>query len=258
MINLGYWNGVVNAGDLCSEYLLTSYGYPYVINNKSPNLYMIGSIIGMCKKAIICGAGYSNPDETNKLLQPKDFYLVRGELSKQKCGNSNIPIGDPGLLVSKFLDGRNKQKTHTIGVIPHYVDWQFVTSKPLPKTYKVIDIRTNNFTRLFNEILSCDYVLSSSLHGMIFAHSFGIPAMQFKYNELYSKNDFKFKDYYSVYEDKLADICKVIEKHDDLSDPNILYIFKHASDQFAPTKDVINKIQNDIDAAVKSAIKTIG
>lgn len=49
--------------------------------------------------------------------------------------------------------------------------------------------------QLFDFISSCRIVLASSLHAIIFAHSFGVPAIFFS-----DVDGYKFKDYYSVYD----------------------------------------------------------
>lgn len=48
---------------------------------------------------------------------------------------------------------------------------------------------------LFDFIMSCKVIVSSSLHGIIFAHSFGVPALYW-----HGQISSKFKDYYSVYD----------------------------------------------------------
>ena len=48
---------------------------------------------------------------------------------------------------------------------------------------------------LFEFIQSCRVVVASSLHAIIFSHSFGVPALFFS-----DVDGYKFQDYYSVYD----------------------------------------------------------
>jgi len=60
---------------------------------------------------------------------------------------------------------------------------------------KIVNLLTNNIEKTTDEILSCDRIISSSLHGMIVAHAYGIPAIWIKFsNNLYG-DDVKFDDY---------------------------------------------------------------
>ena len=77
--------------------------------------------------------------------------------------------------------------------------------------YKVINMATNDLESLFEEICKSELVISSSLHGIIFAHSFGVPAIHIEETDIGSKDNFKFKDYYSV-----LDIDYVKYKSDDI------------------------------------------
>ena len=62
-------------------------------------------------------------------------------------------------------------------------------------------MNNNDVEKTLTEINKCDFICSSSLHGIIFAHSYGIPAVHVELKELESKKNFKFKDYYSVFDD---------------------------------------------------------
>lgn len=56
---------------------------------------------------------------------------------------------------------------------------------------------------VLEEICSCQYIVSSSLHGLIIADSYNIPNGRIKLNELDDSNDYKFKDYYSSLNEEL-------------------------------------------------------
>ena len=73
------------------------------------------------------------------------------------------------------------------------------------------------FTDILDFIAGSKVILSSSLHGLIFSHSLGVPALY-----LSNQSPYKFKDYYSVYDridykelDTWTTLASAIRKIDD-------------------------------------------
>ena len=96
--------------------------------------------------------------------------------------------------------------TDQICVIPHLRDEQshflnYVIKKH-PEIIKVISVAKAT-EKVADEINSCKLVLSSSLHGLIVADSFGVPNMHLVLSDnLLSPNhlrggEYKFRDYFS-------------------------------------------------------------
>lgn len=54
---------------------------------------------------------------------------------------------------------------------------------------------TNDIELKTNEILSCKKIVSSSLHGLIVAHAYGIPAIWQKFSDNIFGDDIKYIDY---------------------------------------------------------------
>ena len=100
----------------------------------------------------------------------------------------------------------NIKKTDKIGVIPHYRDEQshYLNDiiKKNPKIFKIIPVGQAP-EKVADEIKSCKLILSSSLHGLIVADSFGVPNMHLVLSDnLQSSNhlrggEYKFRDYFS-------------------------------------------------------------
>ena len=118
---------------------------------------------------------------------------------------------DPGLLISSIFPLEKKQRTK-ICIIPHYVD-HFIVTKALNKkkvTTKIvtkagkqksqikmiqISSNANDFSKFAEhvptEVLNCKKVLSSSLHGLIVSHSYGIPGTINSLSDKIAGGDFK-------------------------------------------------------------------
>lgn len=152
-----------------------------------------------------------------------------------------IALGDPGLLLSRFFKPKTI-KSYNICIISHYIDFEFFKKTYENKLY-IINMGINNIEEIANSINKCNFTFSSSLHGIIFSHSLGIPSVHLENNLLSSINNFKFKDYYSI-----LDISYIKE---DLKKENINNIIEKYSNnklryKFLPSKTVINQIQENL------------
>lgn len=141
----------------------------------------------------------------------------------------DLVLCDPGLMMSRlYSPDKPVKKTHKVGIIPHYVDEARIRRKYGSK-YHIISMCTSDMERLANDILSCEVILSSSLHGIIFAHSYGIPAYHVQFTDFFNNGNFKFADYYSsfgnqvkykkfVYKDFNLNVDEVLEFHENNKD----------------------------------------
>jgi pyruvyltransferase len=72
-----------------------------------------------------------------------------------------------------------EKKKNEIGIIPHYLDLAYFKVN-YSKEYKIIDLTTNDVEGIITEICSCKKILSTSLHGIIVAQAYNIPALWIK------------------------------------------------------------------------------
>lgn len=163
------------------------------------NVYVTsGSILAQIdKNCIVWGSGLI--EKSTKV--PKAIFLaVRGPLTrqillKQGCTVPEI-YGDPALLLPMFYSPK-KTKTHTIGIIPHYVDYQKVSKWYENDTnIKVVNLLNNNVEEVINEILFCENIVSSSLHGIIVPQAYDIPSAWVKFSDKIFGDNIKFYDYF--------------------------------------------------------------
>ena len=100
--------------------------------------------------------------------------------------------GDPALLVPYFFPEfkRKENPRHEFIIIPHYSDIPL-----FPKSLgEHIIYPTDLWSDVIENILDSKFVISSSLHGLVLAEAFGIPARYVRVSE--NEPLFKYQDYY--------------------------------------------------------------
>jgi hypothetical protein len=196
---------VPNAGDLVTPFLLRQYGFTPV-HSWPPKARLIGcgSLLRYLDAeydGCILGSGFLRDGEASPL--PKARVLaVRGAKSRDRIGAPvSTPLGDPGLLMARFCQN-DLPKKYTLGVLPHYVDKENAAMLALMRRYPqethFIDIQTTP-EQVMEEIARCQYLLSSSLHGCIFADALKVPVIWPAVAGHEEERDFKFADYASIY-----------------------------------------------------------
>lgn len=228
-MNLYWWNEIPNVGDSASRYLISRLSSDSIVW-KMPHFTILGGTKRMIKKLIrekqldlsikgyvfpwekcIFGIGsildYSNRKtivwgsgfrEEYSKFNGGEILSVRGKLSANKLKRigylENIPIGDPALLLPLVYNPCRK-KQGGIKLVPHFMEYDEIF-KEYGSRYDVIDIRTDDVESFIDQIIDSDYILSTSLHGIIIAHAYGIPALWIKKGYIASSG-FKFYDYFS-------------------------------------------------------------
>lgn len=179
----------------------------FVPRNSLRNLLTI--IIGRTNRRslVLWSAGFLQTPTGREISTRKNIVVasVRGELSKkwvEKILNRKLDCttGDAGLLAADLITSP-KIKKYDVGIIPHDKDRTDVIVGELQKNLSssiVIDVQ-GDVMDVLEQIASCRTVVSSSLHGLIFADSFHIPNLHIIISDRLSGDGFKFKDYYSCY-----------------------------------------------------------
>jgi pyruvyltransferase len=230
---LKYYDLEHNWGDTVNPYIFEKVtGINAISSNsmfnflKKPEILGVGSIIvGDLSNYIIWGSGVIS-EKTTLLNKPKEVLAVRGLNTLKKIrevgGNCEI-FGDPVLLFPEIFSAENSVKKYKYGIVPHFKDKSSIGIQKISELQnpeiKIIDIQsgTEDFV---NDILSCESILSSSLHGLVLAEAYGIPTCRVVFSEKLLGGDFKFYDYYSGVGIKTME---TVFLHDDISDlKNIL------------------------------------
>lgn len=166
---------------------------------ETPNLIAIGSILHWADgNSIVWGTGLIDAN-VRLAVKPKSVLAVRGPLTwemlrQQGVGSPRI-FGDPGVFLAQIYPKR--QPRWPLGIVPHYVDRSapFVL-RAAASGARIIDV-SEPIEQYAAALSSCERILSSSLHGLVFAHAYGIPAAWIRLSDRVLGDGFKFYDYYS-------------------------------------------------------------
>lgn len=168
-----------------------------------------GSVIQMvvrrraANQPAIWGGGFISAPRADEARPVLDLRAVRGTLTRARVDSLSprtVALGDPGLLAPLLLDG-TVRKRHVLGVVPHYRD----AAHPLVEAFRslgpgvrVIDVGWTP-QEVAREVASCDSVISSSLHGLIFSDALGVPNAHITLGDKLKGGLYKFRDYYSAF-----------------------------------------------------------
>lgn len=223
-----YWWDGQNVGDLVTPYFLREVcGYDdledfYVPEDKLPPLpskvdrllsffitraperrvdaaISCGSIMRLARPGVsVYGSGIRDRDQHVRQAQ---YHSVRGPLTRARileAGFDCPPIyGDPALLLSRYYTPTCESESAKLGIMPHLSDYDDVLSVYTDiNNVKIINMECGDIEHVIEEMVTCDYVISSSLHGIIFANSYSKPVRWIKFSDRVYGDDTKFYDHF--------------------------------------------------------------
>jgi pyruvyltransferase len=208
-------NKIGNFGDLLTRYIfekLTGYTHKFIDirqNKDEYNYVAVGSIINLVNdKSIVWGSGII--EKSLQKINPYKIHCVRGPRTREALKNININVsekyGDPALLLPLIYNTKPIKK-YKIGMIPHACDYNdicnlFKNNNNIHIINLIISNTDEKIQEIIDEICSCEFIFSSSLHGVIVSNCYNIPVIRFKLNKL-GGDDIKFIDYFeSIYSNK--------------------------------------------------------
>lgn len=167
------------------------------------------------KDLYVWGSGYIRNVTPPIYSERVKILALRGQFSHLPSGAGGIALGDPGLLCDRLFP-KPTSKRYSIGIVPHYWNKNDIAFIKLINKYpalKVIDVGDDpiEVIRLIGE---CEFIFSSSLHGLIIADSFGIPNQWVEFDTTIYGNGWEFKDYYSVFPMEPSAPIKLSETED--------------------------------------------
>ena len=204
-IVLEYWKRKPNVGDLLApiiyDYMLQRYRLSKnVLVNKRVHLLTVGSLIGLMPfDAVIWGSGIHRVNIAQMVVKNRktiayDVRAVRGPVTKLILDISGYTcpevFGDPAVLMKLIYQPKSIKKEYEVSVIYHL----FHKSASHKDGIHYIDTETSDYKFFIDEIVKSKVVISSSLHGIILAETYGVPAIFL--SEGMDEEIIKFFDWY--------------------------------------------------------------
>ena len=187
-----------------SERKVISYMWSFVSFFRPKNYMCIGSIVDTKtnRESIIWGSGAMYGDENIRIKKPYEVCAVRGPRTRRYLIDQGINCpeiyGDPAIFLP-FIYKREKLKKYKLGIIPHYIDYNLGNVQEfVAGNSDVAIINMKNYERwqdVVDLICSCEFIASSSLHGIIISDSYNVPNIWIRLSNMVKGGDFKFLDY---------------------------------------------------------------
>lgn len=209
------WFGKImprNFGDELNFYLLEILSGKNIVNAtntlfRGTKYLFIGSIIEKrsTPDSIIWGSGAIEGHPRELDAKPRSVLAIRGKLTKKYLEDYGVACpdiyGDPALLLPMVYAPKIEKK-YQLGIIPHFSEIhhpiveEFVSANK-DEVHLISLENYGDWHTVIDEILSCKYIVSSSLHGLIIADAYGIPNIWLNISGNLLGGEFKFRDYFS-------------------------------------------------------------
>lgn len=184
---------------------------------RTKHLLAVGSILSFGgADAAVWGSGVLSRDKVRQIREKKTLYrrkldvrAVRGPVTREVLMNAGYECpevyGDPAVLMPLIYPGEKPDRKYDVSVILHHRTSQengredpyhFELGQDLTHQRPVhfIDPKTDDYRWFIDEIRSSGFVISSSLHGIILAEAYGVPAFFLNFG-IEDQLD-KFEDWY--------------------------------------------------------------
>lgn len=208
-IRVAYFIRIPNVGDLVNPSVVTTVSGREVVfarRRDVPHLLAVGSVMaGANEHAHVWGTGVMHPDLGIGSAKPENVHAVRGRMSWEALRRgglalADVPLGDPAFLAPKFLGvQRARAPRYRLGIVAHYVDRGNTLLRRIMQEDGVSDLNVHETPeRFLRRMADCEAVMSTSLHGLIFAEALGIPNLWVKASDEIAGGTFKFEDWFST------------------------------------------------------------
>ena len=205
-----YYTGVPNVGDLANADIVSAVGgYP---TWQAPDLcerhiLAVGSTFdSAAPNSVVWGTGMMHPDRGAGGARAENVFAVRGKLTasalrRQGIAIQDVPLGDPAFALPALL---NIQRTAAgrarLGIVSHYADRDHPEFLRLRSEHEVLDLNVHetSLANFLQKMAGCHTVISSSLHGLVFAEALGIPNLWVEVGDGLPGGRFKFADWFST------------------------------------------------------------
>jgi len=216
-VNLYYWKRGVedNVGDLVSSIVVRKIVDSLALDFEARTpatrrLFAVGSILEQAvQDATVWGSGLRHA-----VVAPHgvdlDIRAVRGPLTRDAllhAGHACPAIyGDPAILLPRFYRP-TPQPVRPFLVIPHFFREQELLERYPANTISTI---TSDWQGFIDAIAGAELVISGSLHGIILAEAYGVPAILL--GSAMDRDRFKYDDYYHGTGRTSYDVARTVDQ----------------------------------------------
>lgn len=148
------------------------------------------------KELHVWGSGFLDSDSSAVWPQKLIFHSVRGPLTRARVDQPSLPLGDPGLLLPLIWPKSASAET-MVTIVPHYSAQAGFLARfrsTLPKHWRIADV-LGPPAEIARAVASSEFVISSSLHGIVTADAYGVPNCWMASDTPIAGGQFKFLDY---------------------------------------------------------------
>ncbi len=159
-----------------------------------------GSVLHCARDGdVLWGVGLRTEEDfiANPRFQNLTVAAVRGPITRaflRSRYDFNVPdvFGDPAILLPQlFPEWTRRPVKGRVGVVPHFSNrHEFVSDSE----DVVVIVPNQSPEQVVSDILTCELVVAGSLHGLIVAEAFGIPARWINSSQV--EPELKYYDYY--------------------------------------------------------------
>lgn len=165
---------------------------------------VVGSVLQFpaSSRTEVWGSGFISKDARFP-IKPRSVHAVRGPLTRARCLAQGIDCpevyGDPAVFLFDKIAASMPRRSPSfkVALVPHYADQSHPIIQALCERddVKFINVRWP-VEEIATALWDCQVVVSSSLHGLIFADALGIPSRWLGVSDIVVRGGFKFQDYF--------------------------------------------------------------
>ena len=201
-----FWMTSANVGDNLNHFLLSRMSADRLvftaIESPQQKLIAIGSILNWCNEHCVAwGPGLASA--TDCVNPAAKVLAVRGPRSRRRAMECGLQVpevfGDPALLLP-LVYRPQLPPSGLPALIPHYVDQDAVFHRyadAASDNWRVIDV-LGGVETVIDQIAAASCVVSSSLHGIIIAHTYGVPAAWATFGGPIGGDGLKYHDHFEA------------------------------------------------------------
>ena len=197
-----------NAGDFLAYFLAPLVaGRVAALPASACSIAIVGSILQWGIR-FVWGPGFIDKQSSSVYRhRGQRYYAVRGpkswaQLRKATSHATPPPLvpsifGDAGSLAAWFYVPHDRTTRHELCFAPHYVDESIARRASASWGGAMVLSMRRPLFELFDELVRCRFVFASSLHGLIFADSYGVPNAHMLLSSHVQGGSHKFEDYFA-------------------------------------------------------------